>query len=423
MLVVRRLPARPSSSPASPIPARRRRRWPSPVPPPTLVLESGESLHHRRHATATPLDPRDCIRSLVDDLGAAVSLKAAAEFKDVITLPAAQTALLTVNSSIVREAHERGLPICVLGQPLLSDFDFVLPPSARRSEDTECTNLLDGPSSKRHRFSNPSDDHDEVGQRLHTLDYESATGSSRPIGKRGGSPFAISPSSWGGPTSPELEELTRSSKPAATCLTIRAVNAIQSATLIIADRLVLAPSSSPTYPPSTPILTARKLPGRAPEAQSEIHDWIEAALKLGHVVVRLKGGDPHVFGRGGEEILRVRERWFAVRGDQHRWQLGIPVSHRGVADQILVLTGTRENGSRPTVPPYCPSRTTIDTRQTCPRLLSRRLFVWRTSVQRVVRGRISDITSKVKELGIKAHATLVVGSVVDVLSEQHVALY
>lgn len=74
--------------------------------------------------------------------------------------------------------------------------------------------------------------------------------------------------------------------------------------LVIADRLV-APEILNIIA-AADVKVARKLPGCAELAQEEIYHWIYEGLREGQHVIRLKIGDPFVFGRGGEEILKCR---------------------------------------------------------------------------------------------------------------------
>jgi hypothetical protein len=74
--------------------------------------------------------------------------------------------------------------------------------------------------------------------------------------------------------------------------------------LVISDRLV---SKEILDIITGEIRVARKLPGCAEEAQEEIYKWVKEGLDSGKHVVRLKIGDPFVFGRGGEEVLKFRE--------------------------------------------------------------------------------------------------------------------
>lgn len=74
--------------------------------------------------------------------------------------------------------------------------------------------------------------------------------------------------------------------------------------LVISDRLV-ADEILDLIPGE--IKVARKLPGCAELAQEEIFSWVHDGLKQGRHVIRLKIGDPFVFGRGGEEVLVFRD--------------------------------------------------------------------------------------------------------------------
>jgi hypothetical protein len=87
-------------------------------------------------------------------------------------------------------------------------------------------------------------------------------------------------------------------------LTVKALKLLQDPNaLVICDRLV---SKEIVDLVKGEIKTARKLPGCADLAQEEIYWWTYQGLKAGKHVIRLKIGDPFVFGRGGEEILTFR---------------------------------------------------------------------------------------------------------------------
>ena len=104
--------------------------------------------------------------------------------------------------------------------------------------------------------------------------------------------------------------------------------------LVVADRLV-SKEIIDLIPCEVKI--ARKLPGCAELAQEELYWWCYQALKEGRPVIRLKIGDPFVFGRGGEEVLTFRE--FGVESTV------IPVSYsivQGCFDEFRVI-GSNSN--------------------------------------------------------------------------------
>jgi uroporphyrin-III C-methyltransferase len=91
---------------------------------------------------------------------------------------------------------------------------------------------------------------------------------------------------------------------------------------------------------------AKKKPGCAEEAQGEIYEWAKHALDEGKNVVRLKIGDPFLFGRGGEEILEFRKYGYepvVAPGISSSYCApliaGIPLTHRGVSSQVIISTG------------------------------------------------------------------------------------
>lgn len=86
--------------------------------------------------------------------------------------------------------------------------------------------------------------------------------------------------------------------------------------------------------------------------QREIHELMSLFAEAGSSVVRLKGGDPYIFGRGGEEMQYLRERGIPVKcipgitaASGISAELGIPLTHRGAATSVRFLTGhSREGG-------------------------------------------------------------------------------
>ncbi|KAK2042768.1 uroporphyrin-III C-methyltransferase [Colletotrichum somersetense] len=143
--------------------------------------------------------------------------------------------------------------------------------------------------------------------------------------------------------------------------------AIQTADLILADKLVPA-GVLDLIPRRTPVRIARKFPGNADQAQEELHELALAGAKEGKTVLRLKQGDPFIYGRGGEEVAYFREHGLGDRvtvlpGITSSLSAplfaGIPPTQRDVADQVLVCTGTGKKGKPPAPPEFVPSRTVV----------------------------------------------------------------
>lgn len=146
-------------------------------------------------------------------------------------------------------------------------------------------------------------------------------------------------------------------------LTVAARHALENATLILSDKLVPAEIIA-LIPKSTKLHIARKFPGNADGAQNELMDLALAGAAAGETVVRLKQGDPFVYGRGGEEVLHFREHGYectvvpgvssALAGPL---MMGIPVTQRGVADTFVMCTGVGRAGASVQLPGYVKSRT------------------------------------------------------------------
>lgn len=180
-----------------------------------------------------------------------------------------------------------------------------------------------------------------------------------------------------------------------------------------------------------------KIVGNHALGQKEINQIIIEKARTSEVVVRLKGGDPFVFGRGGEEALALKEEGIAYEivpgitsAIAAAAYAGIPVTHRGCSQSFTVITGHTaeedenipdtmadmakipgtlivlmgmgnleritekllEGGKHPDTPVAVVSNGT-------------------TPWQREVRGNLTDICRKVKEEGIAAPAIIIVGSV------------
>ena len=148
-------------------------------------------------------------------------------------------------------------------------------------------------------------------------------------------------------------------------LTRAAHKAILSADLILADKLVPSPILD-LVPRRATVHIARKFPGNADKAQEELLEMGLEGLKAGKVVVRIKQGDPYIYGRGGEEYDFFRSHGYiptVLPGITSALSAplfaAIPTTHRGVADQVLICTGTGRKGAPLDPPEYVASRTMV----------------------------------------------------------------
>jgi uroporphyrin-III C-methyltransferase len=133
-------------------------------------------------------------------------------------------------------------------------------------------------------------------------------------------------------------------------LTLRAAQLIARADVVIHDRLVGAEILA-LIPSGALRIDVGKLPG-ASHSQAAINETLVAFGERFDTVVRLKGGDPFVFGRGGEEALALRAAGIAcevVPGISSALAgpllAGVPVTHRGASHGVTVVTGYAQDGS------------------------------------------------------------------------------
>ena len=131
-------------------------------------------------------------------------------------------------------------------------------------------------------------------------------------------------------------------------LTVKAARLLDTADVIVHDRLV-DPRVLDQIAPWAEVIDVGKRPGGPADAQDRIHRVLVAAAGRADTVVRLKGGDPFVFGRGGEEAEALRRAGVdvevvpgitsAIAGPA---AAGIPVTMRGHASGFTVITGHQD---------------------------------------------------------------------------------
>ena len=136
-------------------------------------------------------------------------------------------------------------------------------------------------------------------------------------------------------------------------LTLKAVRALAQADVILLDDLVddavLAHAR-----PGARVVRVGKRGGCKSTPQAFIGRLMLRSARAGHTVARVKGGDPFVFGRGGEEMLALRAAGIEVEivsgvtaGIAAPAALGIPVTHRDVARGVTFITGHTHDGTPP----------------------------------------------------------------------------
>ncbi len=127
-------------------------------------------------------------------------------------------------------------------------------------------------------------------------------------------------------------------------ITLKAVKALKKADVVVYDRL--ANEEILTHAEDAELIYVGKKAGKHYKKQEEINQILVDHAKQHGVVVRLKGGDPFVFGRGGEEMLALLEEGIQVEfipgvtsAIGVPTSAGLPVTHRGVATSLTIVTG------------------------------------------------------------------------------------
>ncbi len=133
-------------------------------------------------------------------------------------------------------------------------------------------------------------------------------------------------------------------------LTVKALRLIQTADVVVFDRLV-APEIMALIPQGVARIAVGKAPGQHCMPQSQINELLVNLAQRSRRIVRLKGGDPFIFGRGSEEALELRRsgiRFEVVPGitaaAAASAYAGIPLTHRAVSRGVRLVTGHLKEG-------------------------------------------------------------------------------
>ena len=136
-------------------------------------------------------------------------------------------------------------------------------------------------------------------------------------------------------------------------LTVKAVRALKAADVILYDRLVGLGVLDHARREAE-LIPVGKAKGQHSVPQSEINALLIARAKVGQTVVRLKGGDPFIFGRGGEELDALRAAGIPIEivpgvtaGIAAAASLQIPLTHRDVSHTVTFLSGHEAGGEEP----------------------------------------------------------------------------
>lgn len=151
---------------------------------------------------------------------------------------------------------------------------------------------------------------------------------------------------------------------AADLLTLRGFWLLQTASVIVHDSLV-SPEMYRDLPAER--IDAGKRSGNHGLNQTQINQLLIDLARQNHAVVRLKGGDPYVLGRGSEEALALAQVGVpceVIPGVSSALAApllsGIPLTHRGLADSFCVVSAhPQHEGQLPAIPPYDPRRTLV----------------------------------------------------------------
>lgn len=219
-------------------------------------------------------------------------------------------------------------------------------------------------------------------------------------------------------------------------LTLRAARVLASADTVVHDRLI-HPGVLEHARPHARIIYVGKEGGGDSIQQEDIHTLLISQARLGRVVVRLKGGDPFIFGRGGEEALVLEEAgipYEVVPGVSSLAAVpaaaAIPITHRGLSGTVTFATAHLAHDTpnwehlarAETLILFMAGRRLEEASRSLiaagmsPATLAAAVEAGTWEHQRVVDGTIATIASHVREADLGSPTLLVVGAVVSLRS-------
>ena len=222
-------------------------------------------------------------------------------------------------------------------------------------------------------------------------------------------------------------------------LTVKALRLLGKADVVLHDRLVSEPIMN-LINEQAEVIHVGKARSNHSVPQERINDMLVEYARAGKLVVRLKGGDPFIFGRGGEEIETLAEqgvRFQVVPGitaaSGCSSYAGIPLTHRDYAQSVRFITGHLQNNTT-----NLPWQDFVQNRQTlvfymglvglpiiAEQLVAHGMALempvalvsrGTTPEQVVVTGTLETISRKVEESGVRAPTVIIVGEVVQLRS-------
>jgi uroporphyrin-III C-methyltransferase len=224
-------------------------------------------------------------------------------------------------------------------------------------------------------------------------------------------------------------------------VTVAGLACLRRADVVVYDRLV-HPDLLAEAAPGCELVDVGKRPGVPGVTQAEISALLVEHARRGRRVVRLKGGDPFLFGRGGEELLALGAAGIpasVIPGVTSALAApaaaGIPLTHRGLARSVAVVTGHTADGAAP----VWSSLAGVDTlvvlmgvaalESICRELVAHgrspgtpAAIVERATLpsQRVLRAPLGELAPRARALGVRSPAVIVVGEVVGALADAEI---